>query len=115
MDFANLVLLALAAAVYPTLLAAVILILTHPNPLRLLVAFLVGGMAISVVAGFVLVNVLESTDVISTSSSSSKPIVGIVIGAASLLTAWGVWNGHMTRPPQTQGPRPAAGENAPAL
>jgi hypothetical protein len=45
-DFVSLVLLGLAAAVYPTLLAGVILILTQPNPLQMLVAFLVGGMAI---------------------------------------------------------------------
>jgi len=96
-DFVNLILLALAATVYPTLLAGVLLILTQPNPLRMLVGFLVGGMAISVIAGFVLVKVLEASDVVSKSHSSSKPIADIVIGAASLLVAGGVWSGHIKR------------------
>jgi hypothetical protein len=107
-DFVNLILLALAAAVYPTLLAAVILILTRPNPLRMLVGFLAGGLSISVVAGFVLVQLLESSDAVSKSHSSSKPIADIVIGAASLLVAVGVWSGHIERgfrkrqPPEQQ-------------
>ena len=39
----KLILLALAAAFYPTLLAIVILILTRPQPVRLLTAFYVGA------------------------------------------------------------------------
>jgi hypothetical protein len=107
-DFVKLIPLALAAAVYPTLLAGVILLLTRPDPLRLLVAFLAGGMAISVVAGFVLVQVLESSDFVSKSDSSSKPIADILIGAASLLVAAGVWSRHIKRgsrrrqPPEQQ-------------
>jgi hypothetical protein len=45
---ANVFVLALAAAVYPTLLAGVIVILSRPNPLRLLGGFLLGGMTISI-------------------------------------------------------------------
>ena len=71
----------------------VLLILTRPNPLRILVTFLVGEMVISVLAGFVLVKALESSGVVSKSNSSSKPIVDIVISAASLLVARGVWSG----------------------
>jgi len=61
----------------------------------MLVAFLVGGVAISVVAGLVLVKVLESTDVVSESHSSAHPIIDIDIGAASLIVAWGVWSGRI--------------------
>ena len=93
----ELILLALAAAVYPTLLAGVILILSRPNPLRLLLAFLAGGMAISVVAGYAIVQALESSNIVSKSHSSNKPIVDIAVGAASLLVAWGVASGHITR------------------
>jgi hypothetical protein len=96
-DVVNLILLALAAAVYPTLLAGVILILTRPNPLRMLVAFLAGGMATSVIAGIVLVQLLESSDVVSKSHSSSKPVADIVIGAASLLVAAGICSGRIRR------------------
>jgi hypothetical protein len=107
----NLVLLALAAAVYPTLLAAVILILilTRANPLRMLVAFLIGGMAISIVAGFALVRLPEASDAVSKSHSASKPIGDIVIGAASLLVARGVSGAATsTRLPQTTRPRATA-------
>ena len=51
MDPLTLVLLALAACVYPTLLAGVILILAHPRPLRMLLGFLAGGLTISMIAG----------------------------------------------------------------
>jgi hypothetical protein len=93
----ELVPLALAAAVYPTLLAGVILILSRPNPLRMLIGFLAGGMAISIAAGYAIVSALESSDVVSKSNSSNKPIVDIVVGAISLLVAWGVWSGHIKR------------------
>jgi Sap, sulfolipid-1-addressing protein len=93
----DLVLLALAAAVYPTLLAGVILILSRPDPLRMLIAFLVGGMAISVVTGYAIVKAVESSGIMSMSSSSTKPIVDITVGAVSLLIAWGIWSGHIKR------------------
>jgi hypothetical protein len=78
-------------------LAGVILILSSPNPLRMLIAFLAGGMAISVAAGYAIVKALESSGAVSKSNSSNKPIVDIVVGALSLLLAWGVWSGHIKR------------------
>jgi hypothetical protein len=96
-SYVELIFLALAAAVYPTLLAGVILILSGPNPLRMLIAFLAGGMVISVAAGYAIVKGLASSDVVSKSSSSNKPIVDMVVGAVSLLVAWGVWSGHIRR------------------
>jgi hypothetical protein len=95
MTVLNVIVLALAAAVYPMLLAGVILILSRPNPLRLLIAFLVGGMSISIVAGWVIVKALDSTGVVSESNSSNKPILDIVVGIASLVVAWGIWSGRV--------------------
>ena len=60
-DPLTLVLLALAASVYPTLLAGVILILAHPRPLRMLLGFLAGGLTISMIAGIGIVRALESS------------------------------------------------------
>jgi hypothetical protein len=71
--------------------------LSRPNPLRMLITFLAGGMAISVAAGYAIVSALESSDVVSKSNSSNKPIVEIVVGAVSLLVACGVWSGHIKR------------------
>ena len=95
MNVVNVILLALAAAVYPTLLAGVILILSRPSPLRLLIAFLAGGMMISITAGYAIVKAIEASRAVSKSNQSGKPIVDIVVGAASLLLAFGVWSGHI--------------------
>ena len=97
MDPVTLVLLALAASVYPTLLAGVILILARPRPLRMLFGFLAGGLTISVIAGIAIVRALESSGAVSTSQHTTKPIVSIVAGAVSLAVAWGIWSGAINR------------------
>jgi Sap, sulfolipid-1-addressing protein len=96
-DPVTLVLLALAAAVYPTLLAGVILILAQPRPLRMLFGFLAGGYIISMIAGIAIVRALESSGAVDTSHHSTKPIVSIVAGAVSLAAAWGIWSGAINR------------------
>jgi hypothetical protein len=114
--------LALAAAVYPTLLAGVIVILGQPNPLRVLIAFLIGGMAISIVAGSAIVKAVESSGAVSESHSSTKPIVDILVGAASLLIAWAIWSGHIKhgfrdreQPPRARTERPSRSFTSRAL
>ena len=97
MDPVTLVLLALAAAVYPTLLAGVILILAQPRPLRMLFGFLAGGYIVSMIAGIAIVRALESSGAVSTSHHATKPIVSIVAGAVSLGVAWGIWSGAINR------------------
>lgn len=47
--------LALYAALYPTLLAAVVILLSQPRPFRLLSAYLAGGLTISIFLGLVIV------------------------------------------------------------
>ncbi|MGH2885262.1 MAG: GAP family protein [Solirubrobacteraceae bacterium] len=97
MDPVTLVLLALAAAVYPTLLAGVILILAHPRPLLMLFGFLTGGFIVSMGAGIAIVRALESSDAVSASHRTTRPIVSIVVGAVSLGVAWGIWSGAINR------------------
>jgi len=96
-DPVTLVLLALAAAVYPTLLAGVILILAHPRPLRMLLGFLAGGLTISMIAGIGIVRALESSGAFDRNHHSTRPIVSIVLGALSLAVAWGIWSGAINR------------------
>src|SRR3954466_7379001 len=55
----NILLLALAAAFYPTLLAVVIVVLGRPRPAPLLAAYLAGGMLVSVGIGLACVFLLE--------------------------------------------------------
>jgi Sap, sulfolipid-1-addressing protein len=97
MDPVTLVLVALAAAVYPTLLAGVIVILARPQPLRMLLGFLAGGLTVSMIAGIAIVRALESSGAVSTSHHATRPVVSIVAGAVSLGVAWGIWSGAIKR------------------
>ena len=80
MNLANVILLALAAAVYPTLLAGVILILARPHPLRMMLAFLIGGMTISIAAGIGIAKWLEDSGAVTQSHPSIAPVLDIVAG-----------------------------------
>ena len=83
---AEIFLLAVAAAFYPTLLAIVILILSRPRPVRLLAAYLAGGMLVSIGIGCVIVFVLEGVG--PPGKRTVDPTVDIVVGTASILVAW---------------------------
>jgi hypothetical protein len=91
------IVLALAAAVYPTLLAGVIVILSRPRPFRLLVGFLAGGMAISVVLGFVIVALLRQSDRVVGVDTTTKPVVDVLAGLVSIVVGWLVWTGRLAR------------------
>ena len=80
---------------YPTLLAAVILILARPHPLRMMLALLIGGMTISIAAGIGIAKWLKDSGAVNQSHPSTAPVLDIVAGAVSLLIAWGVWKGHI--------------------
>jgi hypothetical protein len=89
-------LLAVAAAFYPTLLAIVILILSRPRPVRLLAAYLAGGMIVSVGIGCLIVFGLEGAG--PPRKRTADPIVDIVAGAVSILVAWMLVKGRDPRP-----------------
>jgi Sap, sulfolipid-1-addressing protein len=83
---ASIIPLALAAAVYPALLAGIILVLARDEPVRMLAAFTAGGMLVTFVLGLLIVLVLG--DALSThSQNSASPVVDIVIGVLSLAGA----------------------------
>jgi hypothetical protein len=77
-------LLALAAAVYPTLLAGVIVLLSRPRPVSQLTAFLVGGMTCSVIAGLAILAVLDGSGQFDRHSQTGYPVANIVLGVISL-------------------------------
>ncbi len=79
--------LALAAAVYPTLLAIVILILTRPHPTRLFAGYLIGGMAMSLTVGLLILAFADTSNLDSNSSSSPDPWISIFLGLV-LLAIW---------------------------
>ncbi len=84
----NVVILALGSAVAPSILAVVIVVLRRPNPRRLLLAYLLGGMLASIAIGIAVVESLNGSNLLSGSSPAADPIVNFTIGALALIVAW---------------------------
>jgi hypothetical protein len=84
----NVLVLAVGAAVSPTILAVVIVVLHRPRPRRLLAAYLVGGLLTSIAVGIAVVTSLTELDAVSGSSPAADPIVNFTIGFLSLLVAY---------------------------
>jgi hypothetical protein len=85
----EIVLLAFGAAVFPALLACVAILLSQPEPRRLLAAFWLGGMAVSVSSGLLILARYEAGEsVLGSTRSSPEPAVSIVQGVVALGLAW---------------------------
>ncbi len=78
-------LLALTAALNPSLLAAVTIMLALPNPKRLLVGYLLGASITSVTCGLVLVFALPDSSTTDTARHTISPAVDLVLGSLILL------------------------------
>jgi hypothetical protein len=83
---ADIIPLALAAAVYPPLLAGIIILLARDKPVAMLAAFMAGGMLVTFVLGLLIVFVLGDW-LSNRSQNSTSPIVDIVVGVLSLVGA----------------------------
>ena len=81
----QLLFLALEAALYPTLLAAVVILLAQPRPRRLLGAYLGGGLIISIGLGLVIVFAVKGA--VSSQSSALSWGADLAIGALAVLLA----------------------------
>jgi hypothetical protein len=76
------------AAIYPTLLACVVVILLLPRPERLLLGFWLGAVAMSVTCGLIVVFALGgSSGATTTTKHTISPIVELVFGAVLVLVA----------------------------
>jgi MFS family permease len=84
----NVLVLAVAAAISPTILAVVIVILHSPRPRRLLGAYLVGGLLTSIAVGIAIVTSLNELDVLAGSSPAADPVVNFTVGALALIVAY---------------------------
>ena len=72
---------AIGSAIYPTLLAVVILILTQPNPRRLLAAYLAGALLTSMTIGLVIIGGLGSGNLLNGSSGHTiNPAIDLAVG-----------------------------------
>jgi hypothetical protein len=80
-------LLALLAALNPTLLAATTVMLLLSNPGRLMLGYLLGAMMTSVTLGLVIVFSLESSSVVSDTQNTVNPAVDIALGMIALVAA----------------------------
>ncbi len=85
MDWVSFYGLAVFAALYPVVLAIVVLLLPHPRPAVLLAGMLTGGLLITVISGLVIVFVVGSTDVLSSNQHTVAPAVNITIGVILLV------------------------------
>jgi hypothetical protein len=112
---ANILLLALAAAFYPTLLAIVIVVLGRPRPARLLAAYLAGGMLVSVGIGLGVVFVLEGVgaDEGGNSTTTAGAVADIAVGALALCLAVAIHTGRDPRPARLKKKRGAEASAGP--
>jgi hypothetical protein len=84
----NVLVLAVASAISPTILAVVIVILHRPRPRRLLAAYLFGGLLTSIAVGTAIVTSLKELEVLSGSSPAADPIVNFTVGLLALIVAY---------------------------
>jgi hypothetical protein len=78
----------LVAAANMSLLAAVTVMLFLPNPKRLLIGYLLGGLLVSLTIGFVLVFAVHQSGASTTSQNSVSPAVDISLGVLLLVAAY---------------------------
>ena len=93
-DFLDLLPLALWSALYPTLLAMVVLIMQRPSPRRMLVTCYVGGLVASLTAGFLLIGVFDAGDSLGASDRTVSPTVDIAVGLLTLALFWVLVSGR---------------------
>jgi hypothetical protein len=85
----HIILLALAAAVFPTLIACVAIMISRPEPRRLLLGFYAGGLIASVSAGIVVLDAFKKGNSFAGNSSSNpNPGASIVLGLLALALGW---------------------------
>ncbi len=87
----------LTAALNPTLLTAVTVMLTLEKPERLLFGYLMGALVTSITCGLLLVFALPSSSTSSTAKHSVDPVLNIVLGALILLVVFLVGTGRDRR------------------
>jgi hypothetical protein len=91
-------LFSVTAALNPTLLAAVTVMLVLPSPKRLLLGYLLGAMLTSVTVGLVIVFSLNgASSATSTAKHTVNPAVDIALGLLILVIAFVVGTGRDTR------------------
>jgi hypothetical protein len=78
---------ALDAALYPTLLAAVAILLSQPRRRPLLAAYLAGGLTVSIALGLGIVAVLKGSGAVNNDRAGLSWITDVSVGGLALLLA----------------------------
>jgi hypothetical protein len=78
----------LVAAANASLLTAVTAMLFLPNPKRLLIGYLLGGLLVSLTIGFVIVFAVHQSGATSTTQNSISPAIDIALGLLLLVAAY---------------------------
>jgi Sap, sulfolipid-1-addressing protein len=86
-ELTDLVVLSLVAALYPTLLAAVTVMLLQPSPKRLMLGYLLGAYTTSITLGLVIVFSLQGSGAADQAKRTISPGQDIAIGLLLLLAA----------------------------
>jgi Sap, sulfolipid-1-addressing protein len=84
----QIVLLAVVAAVNPTLLAATTIMLLLPQASRLMLGYLLGALLVSITLGLVIVFALEGSGTVKTTQHRLSPAADIALGGLALILAW---------------------------
>ena len=107
-NYAEILLLAVASAFWPTLIVIVVLALRLEHPIKILAWFLVGGLLTTVTIGVVIVFALEGTSFVSGSSPPGDPALDFVAGGLSLLAAYAVRRSKRSAKPKPVDPNTPA-------
>jgi lactate dehydrogenase-like 2-hydroxyacid dehydrogenase len=87
-------LLSLLAMFYPTLLAAVTVMLMLPNPKWLMLGYLLGAYTTSITLGLLIVFSLHGSSANSTAEHTISPLMDIVVGLIALVIAFALATGR---------------------
>ncbi len=79
--------LALTAALNPTLVAASTVMMLLPNPVRLMLGYLLGALLTSVTLGLLIISALEGSDAVATTKNTVSPAATIALGCIALVGA----------------------------
>jgi Sap, sulfolipid-1-addressing protein len=88
---AEYVLLALASIFWPLLITIVVIVLRTAHPVRLLAAFLAGGLLATIGVGLALVFSFDGSGLLTEDRGIVDPVVNIVVGSLALIAAAVVW------------------------
>jgi Sap, sulfolipid-1-addressing protein len=83
----DILLLALGAALNPTLVAASTLMMLLPNAKRLMLGYLLGALMTSITLGLIIISKLDSSGVVSTTQNTLSPAATAVLGVLALVCA----------------------------